>query len=200
MVVREFLCSRNTGWLFFVALMLTSPMACASDFGGFITVFVGFPSVIFCDLVLGLVLIGFNLGTRGGSLILLPLFAGVFLLFMWIAFIYGVAVIDGLRDGVVFFAVALAALVSCSLAICALILSFLKRRGRDALRKVAAWVTLVFAAITSLAVAFDFYGLLKRDRFYFTIFIFYSFLLGLALFLHVKIVHFSKKLIEGMAD
>jgi hypothetical protein len=178
--------------IIFIALMLVSPVACASDFRGFITIFIGFPSIIFCDLALGWLLMGFYLGVeKFRALILLPFFVGTFLLFLWITFINGSAVVYGFRQGVAIFIASLASLICSWVVMGILFLSFLNRSNRYKRRKVAAWAVVILATITSLLVAFDFCGLLEQGNGNWTFVVYYSFFFGLTLFLHVLIMRLS---------
>lgn len=199
MVMRKISCNRDAMRSMFIALMLLSPIASASDFRGFITIFVGFPSIIFCDLVLGVLLIEVCLGARKFiSLILLPFFVVAFLLFLCIVYMNGMLVLDVFRrphgvKGWGMSMVMLTSLVCSSIAIVLLFFSSSNEDGKNKRRKRVAWVTVTLATATSLLVAFDFYVSIEKSHSDWSLAVPYLFFFGMALVLHGLVIRLPSR-------
>nr|WP_199041935.1 hypothetical protein [Dyella sp. ASV24] len=183
----------------FLALMLLSPMANASDFRGFITVFLGFPSIIFCNLVLATLLLGFHTRVRKFRLLLLvPLYGVVLFLALCIASLSGMFVLDGpgSSDGWQSLVMFLAMVTSFFASLVTLVLLFRAYSGAEGdiqRRKNAAWSAIVLAVAASLPVAFDVHALMQKGGSNGALVGCYSVLFGTAMILHGFVVRLSSR-------
>jgi len=179
----------------FLALMFVSPIASASDFRGFITLFLGFPSILFSNLVLGMLLFGFySRAWRSGLLLLLlPLYGVALLLALCVASMSGMFVLQGVGPSgewqslVIFFAM----LTSFITSLTTVLLLFRAHPGMhepSKPRKRAAWGALVLAVATSFPVAFDVRTLMQKDGPDLSLAMCYFILLGTAVVLHGLVI------------
>lgn len=173
----------------FLALMLVSPLATASDFRGFITIFLGFPSLVFSNLALGVLLLGFYLRSRKWRLLLLvPLSVLTLLLALCVAAISGMFVLQGLGpDGgwqsLVMF---LAMVSSFFVPLVTVVLLFRARSSsyEQGSRRRAAWAAVTLAFAVSFPVIFDLQALMRKDGSDWPLMGGYAVLFAMALILH----------------
>jgi hypothetical protein len=183
----------------FWSLMLVSPMASASDFRGFITIFLGFPSIIFCNLVLATLLLCFHSGMRKFRLLLLvPLYGVALLLALCIASLNGMFVLQGpgSSGGWQSLVMFLAMVTSFFASLVTLVLFLRARSGAEGgiqRRKRAAWSAIVLAVAASLPVAFDVHALMQKGGSVGSLVACYSVLFGMAMILHGVVVRLSSR-------
>lgn len=181
---------RVAKWSAFLVLMLVSPMASASDFSGFFTIFLGFPALIFCNLTLSLLLFGsYVRAQKFGLLLLLPLYGATIVLASCVSALSGMFVLDGLRsgDGLRSLVVFLAMAISCISAAVTVTLSLSAQWGVDAQgkrRRSASWGAVVLAVAMSFPVGFDFQSLMQKKDSDSSLTVGYAVLFVLVLILH----------------
>ena len=148
--------SRVLRWAVTVACLSSySAPAVASDFRGFMTIFVGFPTVIFCSLVMGLLYAykaaGFG---REWSLRLLPLWG----LAVPASLYFGFVIRAFSEDSRIFYVstVLLAVLALVITLMLCLVYSPMSSARRDALAVAASWATLLLAALLTCVLLVDF--------------------------------------------
>lgn len=179
-----------------VCLSSYSAPAVASDFRGFMTIFVGFPTVVFCSLVMGLLyayrVAGFG---RDWSLRMLPL--------------WGVAVPASLYFGFVIRAfsedkntfyvstVVLAGLgLVITLMLC-LVYSPMSSARRDALAVAASWATLLLAALLTCVLVVDFVAIAGEGLAEWLIIGGYLLLMALIVRVHLTVAGIARIRVSG---
>jgi len=154
-----------------LGLMLASPMASASDFTGALTLFIGFPAILFCNVLLGVLVAQLFVAPRSRwTLALFPFYLLVLLLFAYIAFASGFLVLSGgLRQGGGFGLILAISLVAAFVLVWIAVVylfRFIRNKGHQAgFAKIAAWSVLALAVVVSVPIGFDLKGMLEHSAY-----------------------------------
>jgi hypothetical protein len=155
----------------FLGLMLASPMASASDFTGALTLFLGFPTIVFCNVLLGVLVAELCVAPRSmRALLLLPFYLLILLLFAYIAFVSGFLMLRGgfklgSGFGLILATSLVAAFVLVWIAVVYLLRFLRNKSGKAGFAKIAAWSVLVLAMVMSVPIGFDLKGMLEHSAY-----------------------------------
>lgn len=190
---------RDAKWAIPTALLLTPTIANASDFRGFITVFLGFPTIIFVDLALATLLIEFYLrDKKSRPWLTLPSYGVTLILFLYIAFMNGALLLQGVRSSngsatLVMLLATLTSFISSCITTLLLFHSSSREAGQGSRRKTTSWSGMILAATTSVLVLFDFRAIIENMHANWSLIALYSLLFGIALVFHCLVIRLPSK-------